>query len=195
MISVAFLLIAVISLVLVEGDVSLQKATFAGGCFWGAEKVFSEMKGVAQTRVGYTGGRTQDPSYEDVCAGMTGHAEAIEIVFNPTAVSYEKLLETFFRHHDPTTLNRQGPDIGTQYRSAIFTHDEAQKKAAQRAEELLNRAKIFKGPVVTEISAAGAFYEAEGYHQKYLKKNPQGYCSLQLQSEKIEQILGEGMKG
>lgn len=170
-----------------------QKATFAAGCFWGVEKVFSEQKGVLSTQVGYTGGDTQKPGYEEVCTGITGHAEAIEIVFDPAVVSYEKLLEIFFSHHDPTTLNRQGPDIGSQYRSAIFTHNDAQKKSALKSKELLNRANIFKRPVVTEISPAGPFYRAEEYHQKYLKKNPHGYCSLQLQSEKIAQVLGKGM--
>lgn len=171
-----------------------QKATFAAGCFWGVEKVFSEQKGVVSTQVGYTGGDTQAPDYEEVCTGATGHAEAIEIVFDPAVVSYEKLLEIFFSHHDPTTLNRQGPDIGTQYRSAIFTHGDAQKKAALKAKDLLNQAGIFKKPVATEISPAGPFYRAEEYHQKYLKKNPHGYCSLQLQSDKIAQILGKGLK-
>lgn len=175
-------------------SMTIQKATFAAGCFWGVEKVFSDIPGVVKTRVGYTGGTRKDPSYEEVCTGQTGHAEAIEIEFDPAVVSYEKLLETFFRHHNPTTPNRQGPDIGSQYRSAVFTHDGFQKKAALKAKDLLNRSKIFKAPVVTEISPAGPFYEAEGYHQKYLKKNPRGYCSLQLQSEKIGEVLSKGMK-
>ncbi len=174
--------------------VSSQTATFAAGCFWGVEKVFSEQKGVLSTQVGYTGGGTQTPGYEEVCTGETGHAEAIEIVFDPAILSYEKLLETFFSHHDPTTLNRQGPDIGTQYRSAIFTHNDSQRKAALKAKDLLDRSGIFKRPVATEISPAGPFYRAEEYHQKYLKKNPHGYCSLQLQSNKIQEVLEKGMK-
>jgi len=168
---------------------STQKATFAGGCFWGIERVFSELDGVVSTQVGYTGGPGKDPDYESVCTGRTGHAEAIEIIFDPSKIRYEKLLEVFFNHHDPTTLNRQGPDIGTQYRSAIFYHNEGQKATALEAKELLDRAGIFKRPIVTEISPASPFYKAEEYHQKYLKKNPHGYCSIQLQSEKISQVL------
>lgn len=172
-----------------EGDMSLRKATFAGGCFWGIEKVFSEFPGVVSTQVGYTGGSVKKPNYLEVCKGLTGHAEAIEITFDPARTSYQKLLEVFFRHHDPTTLDRQGPDIGTQYRSAIFYHDETQKKAALKSKELLDKAKIFRHPIVTEISPAGSFWSAEEYHQKYLKKNPHGYCSIHLQSEKITNIL------
>lgn len=172
-----------------------QNATFAAGCFWGVEKVFSALPGVVSTRVGYTGGRTEEPTYEQVCTGRTGHAEAIEIVFDPGRISYDKLVETFFRHHDPTTVDRQGPDVGSQYRSAIFYHDEAQKKSAIKARDLLEKAKIFKSSIVTEISPASAFWPAEEYHQKYLKKNPRGYCSLQVQSEKIGQILSRDLKG
>ena len=168
---------------------SYRRATFAAGCFWGVEKVFSEFPGVVSTQVGYTGGTTRSPSYEEVCSGLTGHAEAIEIVYDPAKISYQKLVEVFFRNHDPTTMDRQGPDIGTQYRSAIFYHDDIQKKSALKALELLDRAKIFKRPIVTEVSPAGPFWVAEATHQKYLKKNPQGYCSLQLQSDKIAEIL------
>ena len=121
--------------------------------------------------------------------------EAVQIEFDPNEISYPELLEVFWQTHNPTEINRQGPDVGSQYRSAVFYHDQEQKKATLKAKDLLNAAKIFKGSVVTEISAAGPFYEAEGYHQKYLKKNPHGYCSLQLQSDKIAQILGEGAKG
>lgn len=173
-------------------DDSYQKATFAAGCFWGVEKVFSELPGVVSTQVGYTGGRVSKPSYLVVCTGLTGHAEAIEIIFNPKVISYAKLVQEFFRHHDPTTSNRQGPDIGSQYRSAIFYHDDDQKIAALKAVKLLDQAKIFKKPVVTEVSPAGTFWPAEGYHQKYLKKNPHGYCSLQLQSDKIAEVLKDG---
>ncbi|MBI4116020.1 MAG: peptide-methionine (S)-S-oxide reductase MsrA [Candidatus Omnitrophica bacterium] len=170
-------------------DEKLQKATFAGGCFWGIEKVFGEVKGVVSTMVGYTGGTTKNPSYEDVSTGLTGHAEAIEVTYDSSKVSYSDLLEIFWIHHDPTTTNRQGPDIGTQYRSVIFYHTPEQEKTAKETKELLGKSGIFKKSIVTEIVPASEFYEAEEYHQKYLKKNPHGYCSIQLQSPKIRQVL------
>ncbi|MBI4432919.1 MAG: peptide-methionine (S)-S-oxide reductase MsrA [Candidatus Omnitrophica bacterium] len=170
-------------------EVAVEKAVLAGGCFWGVEKVFADLPGVVSTRVGYTGGAVKNPTYEAVCSGRTGHAEAIEVTFDPSKTSYEDMLVNFFKYHDPTTLNRQGPDIGTQYRSAIFYHSPAQKAAAERAARLLEEARVFKGKIVTEIAPAGEFYAAEDYHQKYLKKNPGGYCSIQLQSKKISQAL------
>ena len=166
-----------------------EKALFAAGCFWGVEKVFSALPGVTATQVGYTGGTVQDPSYEQVCSGRTGHAEAIEIEYDPSKISYDELLEVFFRHHDPTTLNRQGNDIGTQYRSAIFYLSAEQQSAAKRAIEALKKARIFRNPITTEVTKASEFYPAEEYHQKYLKKNPLGYCHLQLQSAKIGEVL------
>jgi methionine-S-sulfoxide reductase len=166
-----------------------EKAVFAAGCFWGVEKIFGALPGVLSTRVGYTGGTTKNPTYEQVCSGGTGHAEAIEIVYDPSKISYEELVEFFFRHHDPTTLNRQGNDIGTQYRSAIFTHSPAQKAAAEAAIDALEKAKIFRSDIETEVSPASEFYPAEEYHQKYLKKNPLGYCHIQLQSAKIAEVL------
>lgn len=166
-----------------------EKATFAAGCFWGVEKVFGSLEGVSATQVGYTGGTLKNPSYEQVCSGRTGHAEAIEIEFDPAILSYEELLEVFFRHHDPTTLNRQGNDAGTQYRSAVFYHSPAQEEAAQTALKALTQAKIFKSPVVTTLEPAAEFYRAEDHHQKYLKKNPLGYCHIQLQSAKIGEVL------
>ena len=174
-----------------EGNAGMEKATFAAGCFWGVEKVFAAIPGVVSTRVGYTGGKTQDPTYEQVCSGMTGHAEAIEITYNPSKVTYEDLMDVFWSHHDSTTLNRQGNDIGTQYRSAIFYHTPAQKEAAEKSKAVLEKAKLFKKPIVTEIAAASEFYAAEEYHQKYLKKNPNGYCHIQLLSAKIGQVLKE----
>lgn len=172
------------------GDVTMtEKATFAGGCFWGIEKIFGELEGVESTRVGYIGGTVKNPGYEQVCGGRTGHAEAIELVYDPSKISFNELVEFFFSHHDPTSLNRQGNDIGTQYRSAIFYHSPAQKAAAGKAIGLLEEAKIFKQPVVTTLEPAGEFYAAEEYHQKYLKKNPGGYCHIQLQSKKIGEIL------
>ena len=168
---------------------SYQKATFAGGCFWGMEKYFSQLGGIVGTRVGYTGGTVKNPSYEQVCRGTTGHAEALEVTFNPRKIRYEDLLEFFFRHHDPTTLDRQGPDMGTQYRSAIFTYSSEQAALAEKAKSALDAAGIFKHPIVTEIRPASEFYSAEEYHQKYLEKNPHGYCSLQVQSKRIGEIL------
>jgi peptide-methionine (S)-S-oxide reductase len=166
-----------------------EKATFAGGCFWGIEKIFGELEGVTSTRVGYTGGAVKNPGYELVCSGLTGHAEAIELEYDPSIISYDELVEFFFTHHDPTALNRQGNDIGTQYRSAIFYHSPEQKAAGVKAVAFLEEAKIFKKPVATTLEPAGEFYAAEEYHQKYLKKNPGGYCHIQLQSKKIGEVL------
>ena len=173
---------------------SYEKAAFAAGCFWGVEKVFSETDGVVATQVGYTGGTTKNPTYQQVCTGTTGHAEAIEITYDPSRISYKKLLEIFFSTHDPTTMNHQGPDVGTQYRSAIFTTSPTQREAASKAREFLDLSGIFKSKIVTQIEPAGEFYHAEEYHQKYLKKNPHGYCSIQFQSKKIGEILREGLK-
>ncbi len=175
-------------------DGAYLKATFAGGCFWGIEKYIAEEEGVIATCVGYTGGNTKNPTYKEVCTGRTGHAEAVEVTFDPSRTNYETLLEFFFTHHDPTTLNRQGNDIGTQYRSAIFYHTPEQEIAAKSAKDLLDRAGIFDKPIVTEIKPASEFYEAEDYHQKYLKKNPFGYCAIQLQSKKISEILRAARK-
>lgn len=160
-----------------------EVATFAGGCFWGMEEILRKIPGVISTRVGYTGGTTKNPTYKQVCTGATGHAEAIEISFDPTKTSYEKLLSVFFRMHDPTTLNQQHNDIGTQYRSAIFYHDDEQKKLAEAAKEKFNKSGRFKKPIVTEITKAGPFYVAEDYHQKYLVHNPGGYNCHVLQPE------------
>ncbi len=156
---------------------NLEKATFAGGCFWCTEALFLEIKGVEKVLPGYTGGKVKNPTYEEVCEGTTGHAEAIEITYNPELISYEDLLEVFFGTHDPTTLNRQGADVGTQYRSEIFYHSEAQKKAAENFINLLNTQNIYGKKVVTKISSATAFYIAEDYHKNYYNRNKnQGYC-------------------
>ena len=156
----------------------MVKATFAAGCFWGVEDAFRQVKGVTSTTVGYTGGTTKDPSYEDVCTGTTGHAEAVEVEFDPKQVSYRELLAAFFQSHNPTTLNRQGPDFGTQYRSAIFFHDAEQESAARDAKAALERAGIFGRPIVTEITPASEFYRAEEYHQKYFEKQGIKSCHL-----------------
>lgn len=150
---------------------SIQKASFAAGCFWGVEELFRNVPGVITTRVGYTGGKTKNPTYEDVCTGLTGHAEAIEITFDPGQVSYQDLLGFFFANHNPTTLNRQGQDEGTQYRSAIFYHTDEQKELATQIKSALEESSEFKNPLVTEIVPATAFYEAEDYHQKYLQNH------------------------
>lgn len=153
-----------------------EKATFACGCFWGVEARFRKVKGVIDVQSGYTGGQTANPSYEQVCSSKTGHAEAVEIEFDPKRVSYEELLDLFWNMHDPTTLNRQGPDIGSQYRSAIFTHSAAQAEAARKSKE--QASKRFNKPIVTEIVPAGPFYRAEEYHQRYHEKHGGGSCSL-----------------
>lgn len=150
-------------------------ATLAGGCFWGMEEILRRAPGVISTRVGYTGGGFPNPTYEDMKTGTTGHAEAIEITFDPVKTSYSKILELFFKMHDPTTVNRQGNDIGSQYRSSIFYHSEAQKTEATKVKEKVQVSGKWKKPIVTEIVPAKTFYLAENYHQKYLEKNPGGY--------------------
>lgn len=148
----------------------LEKATFAAGCFWGVESMFRAIPGVVDAVVGYTGGRTANPTYEQVCTGRTGHAEAVEVNFDPERVSYETLLQVFFENHDPTTPNRQGPDVGEQYRSAIFTHASEQEKLAREAVSKLTDSKRFRRPIVTQIVPAAPFYPAEEYHQRYFEK-------------------------
>ena len=156
----------------------MAKATFAAGCFWGVEATFRQVPGVTSTRVGYTGGKTPNPSYEDVCTDNTGHAEAIEVTYDPAKVSYEQLLNVFWENHDPTTLNRQGPDWGTQYRSAIFFHSSDQESAAKSSKEELDHSGRFPNKVVTEILPATTFYPAEDYHQQYLEKRGMASCHI-----------------
>lgn len=146
------------------------KATFAAGCFWGVEAEFREIPGVVDTAVGFMGGRTANPTYHDVCAGDTGHAEVCEVTFDPSVVTYARLLDAFWNMHDPTTRNRQGADFGSQYRSAIFYYDDAQRAEAEASKAALEASGRFKRPIVTEIVAAGPFYRAEDYHQRYLEK-------------------------
>ena len=157
------------------GDPHREVATLAGGCFWGMEEILRKIPGVTSTRVGYTGGATSHPTYPEVHAGDTGHAEAIEVVFDPAQISYEDILGYFFRMHDPTTLNRQGNDVGTSYRSAIFYHSEAQRQTAERVKDRVDKSGKWPAPVVTEIVAAGEFWPAEEEHQQYLQKHPGGY--------------------
>ena len=160
-------------------NANLQTATLAGGCFWCLEAVYDELKGVHSVESGYAGGHVDNPSYRDVCTGTTGHAEVVQIRFDPNVISYRDLLNVFFTIHDPTTLNRQGADIGTQYRSAIFYHDEEQKKTAEEAIKDLNAQKIWDNPIVTEVTRFDKFYQAEDYHQEYFANNSsQPYCQV-----------------
>lgn len=147
-----------------------ETATFAAGCFWGIEHAFRRIEGVIDARVGYTGGHVDSPGYQQVCTDTTGHAEAVEVEFDPDRVTYEELLDAFWRMHDPTQVNRQGPDVGSQYRSAIFVHDEAQEKAAQASKEALGASGELPRPIATEIVPASTFWEAEDYHQRYYEK-------------------------
>lgn len=161
-----------------EGAVKTEKATFAAGCFWGVESAFRQISGVVDTQVGYTGGQTASPTYKEVCTDTTGHAEAIEITFDPSRVSYRKLVELFFKMHDPTQMNRQGPDVGTQYRSAIFYHSPEQKAAAETSKAALDKSGKYKKPVATQILPAAPFYRAEEYHQRYFEKNGGPACHI-----------------
>ncbi len=155
----------------------MEKATFGAGCFWGVEEAFRKLKGVKETRVGYSGGHLANPTYKEVCTDKTGHAEVVQIEFDPEEISYEELLKVFFRIHNPTTLNQQGPDIGSQYRSVIFYHSNDQQKTANHFMEELDRSARYDEPIVTEILPAGPFYKAEEYHQRYHEKNG-GSCSF-----------------
>ena len=156
----------------------MQKATFAAGCFWGVEAAFRQVPGVLETAVGYTGGSLPDPTYEDVCTDGTGHAEAVEVEFDPARVTYERLLDVFWENHDPTQKNRQGPDVGTQYRSGIFFHSPEQKAAAEASKASLEASGRFKRPIATEITPASTFWRAEEYHQRYLEKRGLAHCKI-----------------
>ena len=160
-----------------EGAV-MKKATFGAGCFWGVEEGFRRVDGVTGTAVGYLGGSLENPSYEDVCTGRTGHAEVVQVEYDPSRVSFERLLEVFWESHDPTTLNRQGPDVGTQYRSAVFFEDDEQEAAALASKERVGASGQFRRPIVTEIARATPFYRAEEYHQQYLAKRGRSSCHL-----------------
>jgi peptide-methionine (S)-S-oxide reductase len=156
-----------------------QTATLGGGCFWCLEAVFSELRGVEKVESGYSGGSVPSPTYREVCTGTTGHAEVVQVTFDPNQISYEDVLQMFFAVHDPTTLNRQGPDVGTQYRSVIFYHDDQQKMAAEQVMGELTKAKVWNGPIVTQLVPLKEFYKAEDYHQEYFKNNPnQPYCQM-----------------
>jgi len=165
----------------IEESGEVQTATFAAGCFWGVEAAFREVEGVVRTRVGYTGGRTPDPTYERVCSHATGHAEAVEVSFDPARVSYQQLLATFWKIHDPTTRNRQGWDVGDQYRSAIFVHDAEQAAAASTS--LQHEQPRIRKPIVTEITPSGEFYPAEEYHQRYFEKQGRISCATTVRDQ------------
>ncbi len=154
----------------------MQKATFAAGCFWGVEAAFRALPGVVSTRVGYVGGHTDKPTYKEVCTDRTGHAEAVEVTFDPAVISYDRLLQVFWENHDPTTLNRQGPDWGSQYRSAVFFESTGQEATARAS--MAEAQKNFKRPIVTQIVPATTFFEAEDYHQQYLEKRGQAHCRV-----------------
>lgn len=156
----------------------MEKATFAAGCFWGVEAAFRNMRGVTSTRVGYIGGHVDNPTYQNVCTGKTGHAEAVEVSYDAAVVSYGQLLDLFWQNHNPTTYHRQGPDVGSQYRSAIFFHSPEQEKEAQASKAALDGSGRFTKPIVTEVVPASTFYQAEDYHQQYLEKRGQATCKI-----------------
>ncbi|MBI4310907.1 MAG: peptide-methionine (S)-S-oxide reductase MsrA [Chloroflexi bacterium] len=161
---------------------NLETATLASGCFWCTEAVFQQVQGVKSVMSGYTGGRLPNPSYIQVCSGATGHAEAVQVAYDPSVISYREVLEIFFATHDPTTMDRQGADVGTQYRSAIFYHDDAQKKTAEEVMEDLRRQKIFRNPIVTKLEPAGQFYPSEEYHRDYYQRNSDApYCQFVIE--------------
>jgi len=171
-----------------------EVATVGGGCFWCVEAVFKELAGVESVTSGYAGGDVEDPSYEAVCSGTTGHAEVVQVEFDPEVLSYREVLEVFFATHDPTTENRQGPDVGSQYRSAVYYHDEDQRAGVEAYVEELDAGEVYDDPIVTEIAPLATFYPAEEYHQDYFEKNPnQPYCAVQIppKLEKVREKFGE----
>jgi peptide-methionine (S)-S-oxide reductase len=161
-----------------QDKTTLEKATFGAGCFWGVEAAFRQIKGVVSTAVGFSGGNYDKPSYHDVCTGRTGHAEVVEVTYDPARVSYEDLLKVFWENHNPTTLNRQGWDVGTQYRSAIYFHNATQEAAARASKEQLEKSGKYRKPIVTEVTPASTFYMAEDYHQQYLEKRGLSSCHI-----------------
>ncbi len=172
-----------------------ETATLGGGCFWCLEAVYQQLKGVEHVESGYTGGHVPSPTYEQVCEGTTGHAEVVRVSFDPTVVSYREILEIFFTIHDPTTLNRQGNDVGTQYRSAIYFHSAQQQETARQV--IAEMANVWDAPIVTELSAAGPYYKAEDYHQNYFRQNPmQGYCAFVVAPKvaKFRKVFSEKLK-
>ncbi len=180
-----------------EQSKNVEQATLGGGCFWCTEAVFLQLGGVEEVKPGYSGGEIKNPSYREVCTGRTGHAEVIQITFDPQKVSFAEILEVFFATHDPTTLNRQGNDVGTQYRSVIFYHNEEQKRVAEKVLALLEKDKVYENPVVTEIAPFTKFYLAEDYHHNYFEQNPgQPYCRFVVapKVEKFQKLFKEKRK-
>src|SRR5690606_11813601 len=176
----------------------MEKATLGGGCFWCLEPVFAELEGVVEVVPGYAGGHVADPTYEQVCTGTTGHAEVVQVTYDPSVISYREILEVFFGVHDPTTLNRQGPDVGTQYRSVIFYHDEEQKRTADEEFRDLEAAGVWDAPTVTPVEPFTAFYPAEEYHHRYYYRNPtQPYCQAVISPKlaKFRSRFGRRLKG
>ncbi|MFN4234826.1 MAG: peptide-methionine (S)-S-oxide reductase MsrA [Bacteroidia bacterium] len=176
---------------------NMETATFGSGCFWCVEAIFQQLKGVEEVKSGYMGGKIKNPTYREVCSGLTGHAEVIQLKYNPSIISYKDLLEVFFQTHDPTTLNRQGADVGTQYRSVIFYHNENQKELAEKIKNELNAQKVFDNPIVTEISPATEFYIAEDYHQNYYNNNQyEPYCTyvIKPKMEKFKKVFSDKLK-
>jgi len=176
---------------------NVAKATFGTGCFWCTEAMFETLDGVISAVSGYEGGAKANPTYKEVCTGTTGHAECVEVTYDPSKVTYQELLEAFFRSHDPTSLNRQGADVGTQYRSVIFYHNDEQKQLAETAKTELNKSGAYNKPIVTEISPATTFYEAEAYHQNYFAQNPdQGYCAFVIapKLDKFKKVFKDKLK-
>lgn len=176
---------------------NMDTITLGAGCFWCVEAVFQELNGVVSVTSGYMGGHVKNPSYKEVCAGTTGHAEVAQVVFDPAIVSVDEILEVFWQTHDPTTLNRQGADVGTQYRSAVFYHNDLQRQRAEHYKAELDRSGAFRGPIVTEITPAGTFYLAENYHQNYYAENgEQGYCQMVIRPklEKFRKVFADKLK-
>lgn len=176
---------------------NLQLATFGSGCFWCTEAIFLDVKGIEKVESGYSGGEVKNPTYKEVCSGLTGHAEVIQVTYNPVVISYKELLEIFWQTHDPTTLNRQGNDVGTQYRSVIFHHNNEQKELAETYKKKLDESGAFDNPIVTEISPYVTFYKAEDYHQNYYNLNTNApYCSFVIKPkvEKFKKVFGEKLK-
>jgi peptide-methionine (S)-S-oxide reductase len=175
----------------------MQVATFGSGCFWCTEAIFERLNGVVKVESGYAGGTVENPTYEEVCTGKTGHAEVTQITYDPKIITYDELLEVFWKTHDPTTLNRQGNDVGTQYRSVIFYHNEEQKELAENYKKELDKSGAWDNPIVTEISPVTNFYPAEGYHQDYYENNPnKGYCAFVIapKVEKFEKVFKDKLK-
>lgn len=193
-----YLLITIfLGMIQLTGSGNTATATFGNGCFWCTEAIFKSLKGVESVESGYSGGKLQNPTYKEVCSGETGHAEVIQVVYDPQVISYQELLEVFWQTHDPTTLNRQGADVGTQYRSVIFYHTPEQKELAEKYKAELNRENVFGKPVVTEIAAFEKFFKAESYHQDYFANNrSQGYCEFVIvpKLEKFRKIFKSKLK-